>query len=225
MNMQTLSVTLPASTLYVSGTVNGTAATWTNTEGNTWEAVADRASNDIYLVELTIIDSQGQSTTVSLTLYYGLHLITDRTEADVERLKALCAKGWTGMSDAEKEEWLSGLKGAYNAADLNRVGSAVEYVAGRLREFGYAAAVNPKKDWTTENIPTPEQMERYLTDVATLRSALAVLPTTPETPADMEKLTYTEANNIEKILEDVDLLLTYMAQAWYYSGDVYAGEV
>lgn len=143
----------------------------------------------------------------------------------MKRLKALCTKGWAGMSDAEKEEWLSGLNGSYNATDLNRVGSAVEYVAGRLRDYGYAAAVNPKKDWTMENFPTPEQMERYLADVETLRSALAVLPTTPETPADMEKLTYTEANNIEKILEDVDLLLAYMAQAWYYSGDVYAGEV
>jgi hypothetical protein len=43
--------------------------------------------------------------------------------------------------------------------------------------------------------------------------------------ADMEGLTYEEANNIEKILEDINLLLTRCAQAWYYSEDVFSGEV
>lgn len=34
------------------------------------------------------------------------------------------------MSEEEKTDWESGLKGAYNASDLNRVGNAVVYVAG-----------------------------------------------------------------------------------------------
>lgn len=225
MNIQTLSVTLPSDTLYVSGTVNGTAVTWTNTEGNTWGAAADRASNDIYLVELTIIDSQGQSTTASLTLFYGLHLITDRTGADVERVKALWTKGWAGMTDAEKEEWLSGLKGAYNAADLNRVGAAMEYLEGRLTGLGIAVSISPKLDWAMPDIPTPEQMENYLADVGELRGALTVPDGTPPVPEDMEKLTYTEANDIEEILEITDELITNTTQAWFYSNDLYAGEV
>lgn len=40
MSTRTLSVSLPSDALYVSGTVNDVAVTWTNTEGNTWEAVA-----------------------------------------------------------------------------------------------------------------------------------------------------------------------------------------
>ena len=52
-----------------------------------------------------------------------------------------------------------------------------------------------------------------------------MMQTTPPVPNDMEKLTYQEANDIEKILEDIDRLLTDAAQAWFYSGDLYAGEV
>lgn len=75
---QTLSVSLAAGTLYVSGTVNGVAKTWTNTDGNIWETTAERAEDDIYRIELTMIGSSGTTSTASLTLYYGiLQLITE----------------------------------------------------------------------------------------------------------------------------------------------------
>ena len=41
----------------------------------------------------------------------------------------------------------------------------------------------------------------------------------------MEGLTHTEANDIEKILLDVDELITNMTAAYYYSGELYGGEV
>ena len=44
MSTRTLSVSLPSDALYVSGTVNDVAVTWTHTEGNTWEAVAGEQS-------------------------------------------------------------------------------------------------------------------------------------------------------------------------------------
>ena len=75
------------------------------------------------------------------------------------------------------------------------------------------------------DIPTQESMTAYLADVAALRAALTVATDTPEVPEDMERLTWQEANNIEQILVDVDELLTRMAAAWFYSGEIYAGEV
>ena len=38
-------------------------------------------------------------------------------------------------------------------------------------------------------------------------------------------LSWEEANAIESILLAVDEAVTRMSQAWYYSGDLYAGEV
>lgn len=229
MSTQALRVTLPAGALYVSGTVNSVAVTWTNTEGNAWEAVAERSADDVYRVELTVINGAGAASQVSLTLYYGvLNLITDRTRADVDRASYLGGlwgpEGFTGTA-GELAEWLTPLKGAYNAEDLNRVGSAVAYLAGRLEGYGYAVAVSPKTDWTVGDEPTLAQLTAYLADVEALRGAIAVPGDTPRTPEDMAGLTYSEANDIEKILKDLDLLLTNMAAAWYYSGEIYAGEV
>ena len=82
MSTRTLTTTLPSGTLYVSGTVNGVSTTWTNTEGNTWETVAERSPQDVYVVALTIINQLGTATETTFTLYYGLHLVTDRTAAD-----------------------------------------------------------------------------------------------------------------------------------------------
>lgn len=182
------------------------------------------------LYALTAYNDDGESAAAELT-YCSIpenpisYLVTDRTESDVAYVKLLSGKWLGGMSDAEKAEWLSGLKGTYNAQDLNRVESAVDYVAGRLQSFGNAVEVYPKKGWTTNDVPTVSPMKRYLNDVAALRAVLAVLPTTPEVPPDMDGLTYTEANNIEQILTDIDHLITNMTFAWMYSGDLYAGEV
>lgn len=225
MSTQTLRVSLPSEIIYVSGTVNGKAYTWTLVDGS-WQAIVDRAADDTYAVALTAVNALGTSASYTLTLYYGmLNLITDRTQADVDRVRQLAQKGFGNMTADEKTEWLNGLKGAYNASDLNRVGAAVAYVAGRLKGYGYAVSVSPRQDWQVSDIPTPESMTAYLADVAALRAALTVAADTPEVPEDMERLTWQEANNIEQILLDVDELLTRMAAAWFYSGDLYAGEV
>nr|DAT44254.1 MAG TPA: hypothetical protein [Caudoviricetes sp.] len=225
MSTQTLRVSLPSEIIYVSGTVNGKAYTWTLVDGS-WQAIVDRAADDTYAVALTAVNALGTSTSYALTLYYGmLNLITDRTQADVDRVRQLAQKGFGNMTADEKTEWLNGLKGAYNASDLNRVGAAVAYVAGRLTGYGYVVSVSPRQDWQVADIPTQESMTAYLADVAALRAALTVAAGTPEVPEDMERLTWQEANDIEQILVDVDELLTRMAAAWFYSGEIYAGEV
>ena len=223
---QTIDVSLPGGVVYVTGTVNGAEYTWTQI-GAAWRAVVARADDDRYVVALTAIDAQGVTRTYDLTLYYGLlHLITDRTQADVDRVRALLRKWRDGtISDAEKAEWALDLKGAYSASDLNRVGAAVRYVAGRLQEYGYKVAVAPKDDWLEDDDPTAGQMESYRHDIAAIRAALAVKPSTPPAPGSMDGLTYVEANNIEQILLDVDALLTLISQGLYYSGEIYSGEI
>lgn len=204
MSAQVLSVSLPSEIIYVSGTVNGTAYTWTLIEG-AWTATVDRAADDTYHVALTAVTAAGTSTNFELTLYYGLlTLITDRTAEDVANKTA---------------------KGFYNASDLNRVEAAVQYVAERFAEQGYTVTVSPKKDWLASDIPTASELETYRQNIATLRALLAVMPTTPEAPDSMAGLTYTEANSIEQILLDLDALLTNAAAAWYQSGELFAGEV
>lgn len=131
-------------------------------------------------------------------------LITDRTQADVDARNG---------------------KGTYNASDLNRVAVAMIYVADRLRAAGYDPHISPKTDWKDDDWVDPATQAVYLGYLAELRSQFAMMQTTPPVPNDMEKLTYQEANDIEKILEDIDRLLTNASQAWFYSGDLFSGEV
>ena len=204
MSTQVLSVSLPSEIIYVSGTVNGTAYTWTLIEG-AWTATVERAADDTYAVALTAVTAAGTSTNYALTLYYGLlNLITDRTAEDVANKTA---------------------KGFYNASDLNRVGAAVQYVAERFAAQGYTVAVRPKTDWLASDIPTASELETYRQNIATLRALIAVMKSTPETPETMRFLDYIKANDIEQILLDLDTLLTNAALAWYQSGELYAGEV
>ena len=153
---------------------------------------------------LTAYNDAGESAAVTLLVLVQLELITDRTRADVENETN---------------------KGFYNASDLNRVGAAVEYIAGHFTALGYACPVTVKKDWLTSDAPTASQLETYRQNIVTLRSRIAVMASTPEAPASMAGLNYVKANNIEQILLDLDALITNITKSWCFSGEVYAGEV
>lgn len=162
-------------------------------------------------------------------------LITDRTQADVDRAKYLNSLFgydpktdtlvWYG-TEAELAEWSGAkLKGAYKYTDLNRVGAAMAYVAGRLTAAGYYVPITPKTDWTDEDWMTPTTAGAYLDALRLLRSQYALYDTTPNVPDSMDGLTVDAANDIEKILLDIDSLLENIMASWYYSGEVYCGEV
>lgn len=227
MSTQTLTVTLATDVVYVEGTVNSVPVTWTKVSTSDWQATADRAADDIYRLNLTLINSLGTSTTTELTLYYGLlNLVTDRTSADVQKVARYIAKGWAGMSEDERAEWLGGMKGAYNYIDLNRVGAAVEYITTRLNAAGYLVKTAPKQGWTLGAIPTSAEMSGYLGDVRALRDAVSdALPgTTPELPSSMERLDWRGANAIEQVLLDVNAVIDRINARSVYAGEFFAGE-
>ena len=153
-------------------------------------------------------------------------LITDRTQSDVTRWRTLHDKGWDGMTEGEKVEWSAGVRGAYNATDLNRVGDL-------FGGFGFPMAITPKTDWTINDIPTSQDLENYLSNVAAMRSMMSNIPVypsdwqaPPETPETMQHLTYEQANDVERILTDINDLLLWVSNnlLWLFAGDGYAGE-
>lgn len=151
-----------------------------------------------------------------------MELITNRTASDLARVRQLVEEG---MTEEQRAEWNAGIIGAYNADDLNRVGRAVEYLTEVLAENGYIVHTAAKTDWTSGDYPTAEKMADYIANIRALRTRFAMMATTPAVPDDMDRLTYDEANAIEKILLDLEQLLENMIAAWIYSGEVYSGEV
>lgn len=153
-------------------------------------------------------------------------LITGRTQGDEDRVEELAVKGYDAMTNAEKAEWDGEMKGAYDASDLNRVESAVAYLAellvllpSELKEYAAsngvafdaffdvpydtaAYALTTKTDWDELDSPTPEQMARYIENVRALRSALDYA--TSDLPGSMDNLTIGGANAIENALKGLD---------------------
>lgn len=156
-------------------------------------------------------------------------LVTDRTKADLQRWEYLRNKGFANMTTEERTEWLTGnMKGAYNKGDLNRVGEALNYLHDRLGAAGYITyplTFKAKTNWTVTSIPTADDLTYYLKCVSNVRAALTLFATTPPAPTDTGALNIEEANNIEKILIDVETLINNMIAAQYYSNDIFAGEI
>ena len=141
------------------------------------------------------------------------NLIFDRTQADVDRaayLSRLWVNGTFSGTTDELAEWASDLKGAYNASDLNRVGSAVDYLTDTLYSMGYNVPTVPKDNWTETDIPVQSQMDIYINNIQLLRDILPyVAPDAPETAAG---LSYQSSNNIEEILYTLESVLLAMKE-------------
>ena len=154
-----------------------------------------------------------------------MDFITDRSEADVARWKTLHDKGWHAMTDAERAEWQSYMKGCYNISDMNRVELAVQELSGRLTELGYTPpALQTKTTWSTVDVPTKADFDRYFGNVDALKQVLPSFPSSPATPTTAQRFDYQKANDLEKILLDIDVAITNLKKAWYFTGDIFAGE-
>lgn len=226
---QLIELTLNAEVVSVYGVVNDETYTFELTDSvdgmGIWSAAVTRAADNIYRVSIIATNRSRLTTRMDTVIYYGLHLVTDRTQFDVDRVNELVKKGWENMTSEERSEWENGLKGAYNSSDLNRVQSAVRYLGDRLAVAGYPLDLSEAKTWTAQDVPTQTELANYLADVRAIRGAFTLLKTTPPTPETMVGLNYIRANNIEQILWDVDILLSNMIASFVYSGDIFGGEL
>lgn len=163
------------------------------------------------------------------------NLIYDRTPEDVAEVRRLLAKldpeTGDGLTAAEQAKWDAGLKGAYNFTDLNRVEAAVKTLAAALTSAGYPVEVTPvlkgrkseDREWQEGDIVRRAQWATYLDNVQRLRDAYYTLAETGELPAPEDKLGYVGANNIEKVLADIGLLIDCMKSSYRRCGTFRAG--
>ena len=146
-----------------------------------------------------------------------MELITDRTQAHVDLLNTLKAKGWDNLSDYEKNQWYGeAAKGAYNYTDLNRVESAVTEIAEAL-----GMVLSTKTDWGLWDVPTQADMDRYLINIEAVKNGCPSGEHFPDVPNRMGGLTFEVANKIEEIL----LLVNRSVDSIPRSGEIYCCEV
>lgn len=135
-----------------------------------------------------------------------MNLVTDRTESDV----------------LQKNK-----KGTYGYTDLNRVEQAVSQIAEIAPQLGISLnLVGIKTDWGVPgvfpvNFPTESEMNRFIRNVQTIRRGFGITTPVPDT---MRRLTFTGANNIEKVLESAFRIADQTVPNFIFCGEVFAGE-
>lgn len=147
-------------------------------------------------------------------------LITDRTAQDVLDLKILISSKET-LEDFD----LAKHKGAYNFTDYNRTLDAIRYISERLYAIGcFPRILGTDAHMLYTSIPTVESTAPL---VQSLKALLESLPKgsmiTP--PSTLKFLTYSQANDIEQILVDLDSSISRVEQSWLYSNDIYLGDI
>lgn len=155
----------------------------------------------------------------------SLNLIYNRTQTDVNtagsiRAKYQALRDWSGLTEAETAQLERGM---LTNVTLNRVANTVSMLASALNAAGYTV------ETTSQSFSETDRLKRskysvYLSNVQTLRDAIAIRVSTPSVPAADAKLDYIGANNIEKILADLDELLGWMTYSRKYCGTFAAGQ-
>lgn len=169
-------------------------------------------------IPVVVTDVAGNQTAGSV---YMIRLVTDRKQSDIDTIKALWDKPVDTWTAAEQTAWDKAVKrGGWDSDTLNRVGVTVGFLAGELRKRGFSAPVVPKTDWAKEGAPTIPQMETYLQNVETVRTAQG-LPVTA-IPSAMRKSSIDDWNRIEKALVETDQY--FPLHSYWTAGELSAGE-
>lgn len=107
----------------------------------------------------------------------------------------------------------SATKGAYNYFDLNRVEKAVAEISDTL-----GLGLITKTDWAMWDVPRMSDWARYLNNVRVIKAITGSSIALPEVG---DKMTFSDANNIESILANA-----YKAtETELRSGDVFSGDL
>lgn len=118
-------------------------------------------------------------------------------------------------------------KGNYNSSDLNRIEEWSEYLKNLLEEFGYHTSFVTKTDWEI-GLGKPNmtsEINRIKNNLQKLKDTFYDIPGTPPVPStDRLAINYVEANDIEKIMEDLDLYISKVESAFRYADFFIAGE-
>lgn len=149
-------------------------------------------------------------------------MIFDRTRQDVENAVRIRAqKVQNGLELSEQEvEILE--RGTLTINALNRIEQKQDYLKQVFNGMGYFNVGTLNKAWSAQDIFKGEDFKRITNNLDILKEAFFVYSNTPNTP---EPTYYYETiNSIEKILNDLDLMIYDVQSKYRFCGTFNCGE-
>lgn len=148
-------------------------------------------------------------------------MIIDRTAQDVENAKIIRDTKIKEFAELTQAEIETLERGMITINTINRIENKQAELKALLNEAGYWNTPITNKTWTGEDWQYAEEWQRVLTNLNILKRAYYVYSDTPETP-DV-KLDYVNLNAVEKILVDIQSMISNMKSQYKKCGTFKAG--
>lgn len=143
--------------------------------------------------------------------------ITDRSILDIQKLQEYDEIGYKNLTTEQKNEWLSGMKGALNSSDLNRIESNQQFI---LNLLSAQYALTFKTNWLMTDFVEDSDENRILMNLKTLMQPFNFEeePQVPEKPLNY----FEKINQIENII--LQMYNKYYSKIKYYEFQTDNGE-
>lgn len=218
------------SDIKVTGVVNGVDLDFDARAPDEYEADTERSVDGAYRAEIIAQDVYGNVAVERSTSYAAdewIEPVWYRTKADVDRVWYLNNKiaedGLPSLTPAEQAEWLSGMLGALNYFDLNRIEIDTAWLAKRLLNYGYSTGVEDiKTDWTMPDMTYTAELERVRVNIQRLIDGYHAQAA--QLPVDLQEPGWQDINTVERILYEMREMIQRMEQSYRYCGEITCGQ-
>ena len=158
--------------------------------------------------------------------------VYDRTAADVSKAAMLIAKirdvTFAGLTAEEKAEWMAGMKAVENYTDWNRQNGNIATAKDTVKSLGYSAVLTTMPTATADDVPTLAAVNALEGNLSALANCGLTMPTGWESSKTWVAGTgpaYTDWNRWERNIALLEEMAGKIPAAWFYSGELYGGEV
>lgn len=138
--------------------------------------------------------------------------IYDRTQSDVDY----------AISQIQKGNTRTELKGCFNVVDINRIENNVRYIADRLNILKYTNNIETKS-WDMYGLPNVTEVTRLINNVSKIITAYYKPVDAPDLPTTL--LTFEQVNVLEKNLNMIKRLIDEEENEYRHCGTFNCGEV
>ena len=150
-------------------------------------------------------------------------MIFDRTQNDVDTAILLRDTKVKKFEELTESEIATLEKGTLTINTLNRIESKQEELKNLFNNMGYWNTPITNKVWGENDIFNVDEFQRILNNTNVLRQAFFVYKNTPNTPP--VSYHYNDINSLEKILNDLDVMINDVKSRYKRCGTFRCGEL
>lgn len=133
-------------------------------------------------------------------------MITNRTQADIDEAKEIRENYVKQFKTLTSEQLTTLERGMMTVTTLNRIESKQDELKNLFNDMGYwNTNITNKINWTEGEMFTEGDFQRIIDNENVLRNAFFVYKDTPKTPK--MSFHYEDINSLEKILEELDVMI------------------